>query len=231
MTLAFNAKQHRYTLDGKALTGVTTVLGVIAKPQLIGWAANMAVDYVKEHLYDGDIDHLRNVVLEEARKAHQRKKEAGGVKGKDVHALVEEYIKRCIADGATHPADADADPMVAKFATWACENDIKFLASEERVYSREWWLAGTFDFSFEKDGKRFIGDLKTMKRMWDRTPFFQTAAYRKMSIEMGQPMYDGSCIVNINKESHELTVHWSFDWESDQKAFEAALTLYRQLNQ
>ena len=37
----FDAKKHVHTLDGKNLTGVTTVLSVIAKPALIQWAADM----------------------------------------------------------------------------------------------------------------------------------------------------------------------------------------------
>ena len=38
----YKDSNHSYTLDGKRLTGVTTILGVIAKPALIGWAARMA---------------------------------------------------------------------------------------------------------------------------------------------------------------------------------------------
>ncbi len=73
-----------------------------------------------------------------------------------------------------------------------------------------------------------------MGKIWDRVPFFQTAAYRKMSMEMGEEHYDGSCIVNISKPSEKypsmLSTEWSYDFDNDQKAFEAALTLYRQLN-
>ena len=41
----FDEKRHRYYLDGKAMTGCTTVLGVIAKPALIQWAADKAAAY------------------------------------------------------------------------------------------------------------------------------------------------------------------------------------------
>ena len=38
----FSEEGHLHILDGKALTGVTTILGVIAKPALIQWSADEA---------------------------------------------------------------------------------------------------------------------------------------------------------------------------------------------
>jgi hypothetical protein len=43
----FDEKSHIYKLNGKKLTGVTTILGVINKPALVGWAARMAVEHIK----------------------------------------------------------------------------------------------------------------------------------------------------------------------------------------
>jgi hypothetical protein len=217
----YTEKGHKYTLDGKPMTGVTTVLGVIAKPALIGWAANMAVDYIIEHGDDPES-------LELARKAHTRKKDDAADKGKDVHSQIEEWIKACITKEPYVIGDESKELLA--FKGWAMKNKVNFLSSETPVYSKEWFVAGTPDFTCEIDGKRYVGDLKTYKKMWDRVPFFQTAAYMKMLEEMGEPKYDGSVIVNINKETGELTDHYTFDWENDRKAFEACLTLYRQLN-
>ena len=229
-------KKHVYLLDGKQVTGVTTVLGVLAKPALIQWSADMTAEWIRENADKTQFTDGTNgwtvdeEDLQEAVKAHAKKKEAAGDRGTDVHALVEDYIKRCIAENEGNTIDIDTeDKMVAQFIEWAIGNKVRFLESEKQVYSEEWFVAGTFDFSFEKDGKRYIGDLKTMKKMWDRVPFFQCAAYMKMSEEMGERPYQGSCIVNINKETNELTEHWTYDHESDRLAFEAALTLYRQL--
>ena len=65
--------------------------------------------------------------------------------------------------------------------------------------------------------------------MWDRTPFFQSSAYMKMLVEMGDDSYDGTIIVNINKETNKLTEYKSFDFEADIKSFEAALILYKSI--
>jgi hypothetical protein len=45
----FDEKKHLYFYDGKPMTGCTTILGVLAKPALIPWAAKMAVEYIAQH--------------------------------------------------------------------------------------------------------------------------------------------------------------------------------------
>lgn len=231
MTFKFHKAQHKYTLDGKPMTGVTTVLNsIIAKPALIQWAADMAIDYLKNHSYplDRGLCSYEPIILEEARTAHTKLKEKAGDKGTDIHALVEEYIKRMISDmgGNANELNDPIDPMLKTFIRWAVDNKVQFLESEKQVYSEKWWTAGTADFTCIINNQRFVGDLKTMKQMWDRVPFFQVAGYMKMLVEMGEEKYDGAIIVNISKEN-KLTEYRSYDFEADIKSFEAALQLYR----
>lgn len=259
MTFIYHDKGHSYELDGKKMTGVTTILGVIAKPSLIGWAARMTAEYIEQNSRTVE-DFLRNIgvigknnlpagkvalsvpqmmkdalifpreALEQAVKAHTKKKEEGGEKGKDLHSEVEEYIKKCIELGhLVVVGPEDGSVCLEKFATWAHDNDVRFLASEQPLYSEEWFVAGTPDFIFEKDGKVFVGDLKSYKKIWDKVPAYQCAAYAKMWTEMGNRPVDGTCIVNINKETGELTDQWFYDLKSDVECFEAALKLYRSL--
>lgn len=241
-SFTFEEKGHKYLLDGKPLTGVTTVLGVIAKPVLIGWAAKQTAEWIRQNAQQHDASpdqaigsqvwyHVNEENLQEAAKAHTKKKEEAGSKGTDVHALVEGYIKKCISINSGNAIlDGQTTRELDRFQNWAVSNNVQFLCSEKRMYSREWWVAGTADFTFIKDGKRYVGDLKTMKKLWDRIPFFQCAAYMKMLEENGEEKYDGSCIVNINKETGELTEHYTYAHEEDKKSFEAALCLYRALN-
>lgn len=243
----FDPKKHVYTLDGKPLSGVTTVLSVIAKPALIQWAADMACDLIKNKFdniifpskeHDG-IEHVDCSykelygLIEEARLAHRKKKEKAADQGTDTHAEIEKYVKGCIAENNGYGKAElifDASPALKNFILWGTDNKIKFLESEKRMYSREWWLAGTCDLVFEKEGKKYVGDVKTMKKLWDVTPFIQCAAYAKMMSEAGEK-FDGTCIINIPKETNEVETHYRYDLEGDTKAFEAALTLYRTLNQ
>jgi len=232
----FNPVTHTYTLDGKKMTGVTTVLGVIAKPMLIPWAANMAVDYVKDHsvvskqgrlnYYTVDIE-----TLEHARKAHTRRKEARGAEGHDTHTLLENMINEAIefSEGYIQRPLVTPVPQISQFIDWAIEHKVQFTVSEQVMYHPEWFVGGTADFVCKISGKKYIGDFKTQKAIYDRIPFWQMAAYREMLTTMGEKDFSGSLILHIPVEG-ELTPHYSYDHQSDLEGFTSALRIYRLLN-
>lgn len=235
----YRDSDHSYFLDGKRMTGCTTVLGVIAKPALIGWAARMAADYASANI-NADTPYTEQelaLIFEEAKNAHTKKKEEGATAGTDTHTLVEEYVKLMIADQGGKPLEMNDDEThywlpIKPFIDWAIKEKITFLSSEEKFYSEKYFVAGTADLLIEKDGKRFVADIKTFKKIWDRVPMFQCAGYALMAEEMGQPKFDGYCIINLPKErefNEEEDIKWTFDTENDTKAFLAALTIYRQL--
>ena len=225
----FDSVKHVYTLDGRPLTGVTTILGVINKPALVAWAAKMSTEYISGNC-PWDEEKKAYIVpedaLELAKSAHRRKKEDAGEKGTDLHALVESWVNSQITGNVS---DKDYTP-IEKFIEWAKQENIRFLESEKRMYSRNWWLAGTADLIFEKDGKKYIGDVKTYAKIWDRVPFFQCAGYANFYEEMseGKDHIDGYCVLRLSKDG-SFESKWSFDVEGDTKAFFAAVELYRQL--
>lgn len=236
---AFDADTHSYYFDGRPMTGCTTILGVLAKPALIQWAARMATEYLWEFAVDknkdGKID-LKELesALEDAKQAHTKKRDKGAQEGSDTHAQVEAYIKECIAtnDGFGKPElMSTADSSLHSFIGWAAKEEVRFLASEAQFYSKSLFVAGTADLIFEKDGKRYIGDVKTYKRIWDRAPFYQMAGYALMAEEMGVAEFDGYCIINLPKErvfNPDEDVRWSWDVDGDTAAFKSCVTIYRQ---
>ena len=226
-------EDHSYYADAegkKPYTGVTTILGVVAKPALIQWAANMAADYIKVALdsHADDIDwHL---VVEEARYAHRKKKEAAGESGTDLHALAEGFVRLSIQENDGLPLEV-CPTGIERLRDWAKMNKVKFLASEKKLYSKTWWIAGTCDLLFEKEGKKYVGDIKTYAKIWDRVPFFQAAGYASMLEEMGEYGKEpiaGYCILRLSKDG-SFEEKWSFDTIGDTKAFFAAVELYKQL--
>ena len=229
---SFDPVGHKYELDGKPMMGVTTVLNsTLAKPALIGWAAKMTAEWIRENCgrveAHGNDWWVSEEELQEAVKAHNRKKEAGGASGKDTHALIEEYVKTCIGfDGIAHSVETN-DPSLKSFIQWAVENRVKFLASEERMYSKDWWTAGTADLILEMGGKTYIGDVKTQAKLWDNTPHVQCAAYAKMREEMGKGKVDGTIIILIPRETSKVETHLRYNLDGDIKAFEACLLLYK----
>lgn len=231
---------HAYFYDGKKMTGCTTILGVLNKPALIGWASRMAVDYVKEHAEytpetpDGEVlyYHATPELLDLAQKAWSQKRDDRAGEGKGLHALIEEYIGLMIKDQGGKPMEMNDDPThkwasINKFIEWAQSGSITFLSSEEKFYSKSLFVAGTADFTFTKDGKRFIGDVKNKKKIWSREPMAQCAGYAIMSEEMGSEPYEGYCVVRVWED--EIEPLWSYDVVGDKKAFINCVEIYRWL--
>lgn len=239
----FDPVAHAYTLDGKPMIGVTSVLSVINKPMLIQWSANMACDEIEDYVkYDLSeripaetvCQNLLTHVIKSARTAHRKKKEAAGQAGTDVHAIIEEIIKKSIGDSSWDMSFASSgneviDSQVRHFLTWAKDKNVKFLASELRMYSKKLFCAGTADFICEIDGKLYVGDVKTSSGIYPEH-FIQASAYAHMAREMGLYQdFHGVIIVNVPKTGG-LNVKENYDLKGNFNSFKAALTLHKHLN-
>lgn len=233
MNFTFDEKTHTYTLDGKRMTRVTTILDVLSKP-LTQWAANCAVDYIEKHgkkLKEGikvTEDDLQN-----ARNAWKVKRDTAGEKGTDIHAEIEQLIKYAIKHngGYVRPQKGEEkySQQANEFIHWALQNSPKFLDSEKRIYSKEWWTAGTCDLIFEQDGEVYVGDIKTGKAIYP-SMWWQVSAYAKMLLEMGlYSKIKGFKIIRLGKDgSFEVGENYAYD--DNVRGFEACLTIYRKLN-
>ena len=230
----FDEKNHRYYMDGKQMTGVTTVLGVLAKPALIQWAANQAIQYVKDNAQDVVYSVEKfpigitvfNEILERARTAHAQKRDKAADIGTLAHAEVEKYIKT----GEWEPTkDEQINDMVQKFVDWAKENKVKFLNSEKVVHSKVHWFGGKYDFTCELNGLTYLGDFKTGSGIYFEM-FLQCAAYQ-LALQEQEPdtKIDGHIIVNSTKDG-KFNTKTHYDYESTKQGFLAALTLYKLLN-
>ena len=195
--LMFNPIGHKYTVDGVRKLGVTTPLSVISKPALLQWAVNLAVDDIKNNILAGTAyDELQlSNVLEAARTAHRKRKEEAADFGTLVHNWIEKYIK-----GENPPplVNKTLNDAVNVFLKWVKDNNVKFTASEKPLYSKKHDYCGTIDFTCEINGKRYLGDLKTSKGIYDEH-FMQLAAYRYADEEETGKPYAGAFIVRIPK--------------------------------
>jgi len=165
--------KSRYQLNGVGMTGVTTILGAIAKPNLIDWSASEAY---KDSLVLSKEEIQR--IIDEKDYAHKRRSDSAKDIGKDAHDWVERYIKNKIEGGSGIPLDNSTAHICSRFRDWAERNEVKFIASELSVFSRKYFYAGTFDFVCEINGKRYLGDFKTSSGIYGREYFAQCAAYR-----------------------------------------------------
>ena len=220
---AFDEKKHAHTYDGKPMYGVTTVLGVVSKGDgLIQWSANEAVKWLQEHPTD----------FEGAKKAWVKTRNTAGNSGVDTHAIVENLIRVAIEtnDGYIESGieGYQDNQQIINFLSWAFSNKIKFIHTELNTYSLDWWVGGIVDFVYEKDGKIYIGDIKTAKAIYPIN-FIQTSAYGKMLIENKIiDRVDGMTIVLLSKDG-TFQVQENYDFDGNVKCFESCLFMYKHL--
>lgn len=226
----FDEKKHVHKLDGKNLTGITTILSVINKPYLIQWSANMAVEYIRDTAVEKTIDGVHYLLtqghhLEDAKVAHTKKKEKAGGIGTKVHEAVEKYIK----SGEMKSDDKLIQKCLNNFMSWAKEDKVEFVESEKNLYSKKYWLGGIVDFVCKIDGEIWIGDVKTSSGIYPES-FLQMAGYQLMLEELG--LYEnikGHIVVNLRKDG-TMEVKKNCEVGSHREAFLSALVLYRSLN-
>ncbi len=128
---------HTYYFDRTRMTGVTTALGVLDKPGLKQWSANLAAAYayvaahnmdplrlaeltadiqrvaIKHGKINGDAARELDILYPEfkaARLKHNEKKETAGKHGTDIHAIVERYVNQCIEQSEGRPFTTLAAP-------------------------------------------------------------------------------------------------------------------------
>lgn len=238
--LSFDEKKHAYTLDGKLLQGVTSVIdGTSSKQNLIGWAANMAADHIKTEIDAWELDQfpvdVLKRLLEEARTAYARKRDKAGQKGTDTHALVESYILESIENYGGEPYHALNTP-IQPFVEWAIANVDRFLAAEQRLYSETHAFAGTCDFVALIDGKLTIGDLKTFPKMWSADAFIQMGAYSVAWNELTGERPAQSVVVKMCDPNDErikkyggkaFAVYPRYALAEDEEMFLTRLKMYR----
>lgn len=143
--LVFNpdakGSQPRYTIDGKRATGVTTILGMIAKPQLVDWAVRLnareavlqsanGVGYPQELInklikFD-KITSAQSKKLalkfpewQDAITAHTKKSDAAKDIGTLAHSNVEEYIRYRMGETTSFAVNPEVAYMVQPFVDWA----------------------------------------------------------------------------------------------------------------
>lgn len=227
--LEFSPSHHIYTWEGSKIDGVTSVLRVINKPKLLGWAARCAAEYCAEEFKPGHVYNAEQIaaITEKARSQYNVKRNKAADTGTLVHAWIEDWIK---GRQPELPHDHQVLNGVLAFKRYVDSQNIKFVASEQKIFSKKYKYAGTLDFEAEIDGKLFLGDIKTSSGIYPEM-FLQTSAYQQAREEENPGRkYAGQLIINCRKDGI-LDTLVSTDYEKHIKGFLAALVLYRTLNE
>jgi len=246
-TFVINREQSgrgRYQLDGKPLTGVTTICNMQAKGFLVDWAAKEAYLDARGRTIE-DIDFI----IKKKDYAHKQTAKHSTDKGTIAHEFVEEFVKTYISTGEyvlTTSEDEEVNNSIQRFFTWAIDNNVEFIGTEISVYSRKHWFAGSFDFICKINGKTLLGDFKTSKQI-DDTYFAQGAGYIIAVEELDPELkFDGVVVVrstlakedkvwyqkSSNGKAKKMTqpafeVAYRYDLEREKTYFLSLLNIYR----
>jgi hypothetical protein len=226
--LKFDDEKHIYEVEGKKIEGVTGVCGVIAKPALIYWAVNQAIEFLQKAIVPGKgYDELEiTSLLNDAKFAHRKKTTDAADIGTLVHEAVDKYAK---TGEITKLINIKAKASLDQFIGWATENKVRFIESERKVYSKKLGYAGTMDFYCQMGDKFFVCDTKTSSGIYDEM-WFQTSAYQQAyQEETGVPV-NGHIIVRVGKDG-SLEVKENYEYEKNIVAFNGALLLFRRVQE
>jgi hypothetical protein len=253
----FDEEGNRVNIDG-----VTTILDIVNKPFLKPWAAKVAIEYVKAQMLlpDGSFKQFYTeefmAMLEEAKGQHKVHLDKAADIGHIAHESLEKTIQYAIDNTGgvvlelkAIPSDDTPQHEMARSCMnaawdWMKAHNVRWTATERKVYSKEYDFSGTEDGLCIVDsctnlkccGDRVfrnrvsVGDFKSSNQLSETYPL-QVAAYQFAEIEeFGEPLTD-RWVLRLGKERGEVEPWYlpSDEFEDDFEAFLAARNLYRGL--
>jgi len=176
MTLKFNANSHRYWIDGRPVTGVTTLMkGGLPKPALMYWSAKSVAEFVADNpeqvkaMWEED---NRRKTVEALKGVPWDKRDEAAARGTEVHALAADVVH-----GIEVVVPPHINGHVEGYASWLDRFAVAPVLTECSVGNRKHWYAGRFDLIADFGGYRWMLDVKTSKGVYSDTAI-QTDAYR-----------------------------------------------------
>jgi len=193
MSLVFTESNHRYKLDGKPVTGVTTILnGGIPKPALVWWAGGVVAKFVVDPENAGTVAELLAGDQDSAVKFLQllpnQERDSAAERGTEVHDLAEKLATTGEVD-----APEELVGFIEGYLDFLDRWQITPVLVEVVLANREHWYSGKVDLLATSPllmsqadidaGKVIQIDLKTSKGVYFETAL-QTAAYARAEFYM-----------------------------------------------
>lgn len=250
--LSFDKKLHAYRVEGKPVHSATKVLSVISKPALIPWSLKMGSEWLEKHMFhDEELDQDKGVftytsrmtldaLIKGIKKAYRGASGGALHTGTLAHNWIEDALEVFIEEDGKFgddnlpdlPDDEDAKNSIEAFKLWVGENDIEFISSEEKIYSREDHYAGTLDCAAIVNGSLCIIDWKTSKGIYPEY-HLQNAAYAKAWEDIHGKPVEQTLVLRLDKSTgrYEQGYQSTVEWNKNYEAFIAALNLYNRLKE
>lgn len=179
--LQFDEEAHEYFYDGNLVPSTTKIIDeTLAKHALKFWAVNITLEWLKKQIRPGNRITTTELeaIMKGAKFVHLRESERATTIGSNVHSWIEEFVNYVLANGADETIEeivskittplrtVDAINSANSFINWYVQNEVEFVASEQKVYSRKYNYSGTFDLLAYVNGALSIVDFKTSKHIY-----------------------------------------------------------------
>tara|TARA_R110000824_G_scaffold381515_1_gene574289 strand:- start:45 stop:827 length:783 start_codon:yes stop_codon:yes gene_type:complete len=212
--LVYDDEKHSYTVEGEVVPSVTRVVdGAFPKQGLIDWAVRSGAEFfmtsIEQYtLSPGDagmymvpnrvIQHIHDGIKTAYRSISNEALNTGTA----VHKWIEDAIRWKMGEGEAPelPDDEAALNCIEAFREWAKENEVKWLAIEQKVYSKKYNYAGTVDAVAEVNGELTVIDFKTSAKIYKQY-HLQVAAYAQAITEMYGKDVEKGLILRLDKDS------------------------------
>lgn len=202
------AKPEYRTSSGELVPGVTTIIGLRAKPALTGWAFRVGKE-------NPELGSIHNYVDDLARI------------GSCAHEVISAHLRDSVADLSDYTANEieAAKVPVDKFLDWTLGKDIFLLSADRQMVSDAHRFGGTLDVFARINGRHAVLDFKTGKAIY-REHLYQVAAYAELLKELGERV-DEIRVLQIGRTGDEgFTERVLTDWSNHWHAFLALRALY-----
>lgn len=163
------AERRKYLdRDGNPLPGATTVIGLLAKPALIKWAARIAAEEAVKAVREGFADE---VAAKRGAGAPDRVSGDAADRGTSVHNIVEAWQQGDRITGEDAMAKAARRVVAYLHAT-----ETTLVSRELALVDQDRGFGGTLDLVIERGNRLLLGDLKTGKGVYPEV-VIQLGAY------------------------------------------------------
>lgn len=237
-----NKGRHYITPSGKLVPSVTNSQGIIEKPALMWWAANVERIMVKEYAVKAynhermsgfatteDFEAFLTATIPKQQARFRISREATDI-GKETHALVQHRCKEMLSEGGIPRPKATEHAELAFMAweEWTQKVNFEPLATEITVWSDRMHAAGTLDsysiHDWPEPGERrhFVDDWKSSK-VSKTAPngiypesLVQVSTYAQMLVDLGiAPENTMGCIVRLPKSLEDPIFDKGYQGEVD----------------
>ena len=206
----YDPVDHKYWLNRSDQLGededlvqipsVTRIIDSCFPKHLTDWAAKAAADAYLDNWNSSMEVHDKYELMVNA---HKKLGEEAANIGSAVHRWLRLYIDEAQPEEFTSPEGGEK--CIEAFLEWEKTRQIRWQESERLVFfaPRALRYAGTADALAEIDGKKFVVDFKTSKKIY-KSYYLQVAAYAAALNEelglIGEDRYEGM-ILRLDKET------------------------------